>query len=115
MRRDDEVHTTTDNIFADLGLPDADELIKKAPLALAITRAIREKGLTQADAAERMGLEEPDVNSIVRGHLEGFSLGRLVDCLNALDRDVELTIRDKDPRAPRGRFSVTELGRPAIA
>jgi len=114
MKHDDEVTLGSDNIFADLGLPDAEEMIKKAPLALAITHAIQDQGLTEREAAERMGLEEPDVSDIVRGRLRGFSLGRLVDCLNALDRDVEMIIRAKDPRMPRAQFTIREAP-PAVA
>ncbi len=108
MKRDDEVTLGSNNVFADLELPDAEEMIKKAPLALAITHAIQDQGLTHEEAARRMGLVESDVAGIIRGRLRGFSIGRLVDCLNSLDREVEMIIRAKDPQTPRAQFTIRE-------
>lgn len=76
------------NVFADLGLPDADLRLAKADLALGISRRIRELGLTQTAAAQRMGLDQPKVSALVRGRLSGFSLDRLTECLSALDCQV---------------------------
>ena len=57
------------NVFADLGLPDADEMLAKAGLASAILDVIEQRGLTQAEAAEKMGIDQPKVSKIVRGRL----------------------------------------------
>lgn len=86
------------NIFADLGLPDADELLAKADLAIQISRIIEERALTQAQAAELLGVDQPKVSALVRGRLEGFSMERLYRFLNALGQDVEIVVRPK-PRA----------------
>jgi predicted XRE-type DNA-binding protein len=86
------------NAFADLGLPDADELLAKADLALQISRSIEERGLTQAEMSELLGVDQPKVSALVRGRLEGFSMERLYRFLNALGQDVEIVVRPK-PRA----------------
>ncbi len=81
------------NVFEDLGLPDADHLLAKADLALEIGRVIEERGLTQAEAAEMMGVDQPKVSALVRGRLDGFSMERLYRFLNSLGQDVEIVVR----------------------
>jgi len=88
------------NVFADLGLKDAEEMMAKARLAGQLALAIRDLGLTQKQAAERMGLDQPKVSALMRGKLSGFSIERLVRGLVALDRDVEISVRTKPDNRP---------------
>lgn len=81
------------NVFADLGLPEAPELLAKAHLASAISDLIEDRGLTQSDAARLLGTSQPSVSNLVNGRLEGFSLDRLTRFLTALGRDVEIRVR----------------------
>ena len=86
-------HTrSSGNVFADLGLPDADERMLKAQLAVQIRRFIEEKGWTQTEAAEAVGLDQPKVSSLLRGRLSGFSVDRLLSILNRLGHSVEVRI-----------------------
>jgi len=87
--------TGSGNVFRDLGFPDADELKVKAELALEISGIIEGRGLTQVQAAEILGVDQPKVSALVRGHLDGFSLERLYRFLNSLGRDIQITLRDK--------------------
>jgi len=103
MSEDSKVTRSSGNVFADLGLPDADHLLAKADLAIEISSIIQDRGLTQAEAAEIMGVDQPKVSSLVRGRLDGFSMERLYRFLNALDRDVEIVIRP----TPKGRRGST--------
>jgi predicted XRE-type DNA-binding protein len=80
------------NVFADLGLPGADERMLKAQLAVQIRRFIEEKGWTQMEAAEAVGLDQPKVSNLLRGRLAGFSVDRLLNILNRLGRNVEVRI-----------------------
>ena len=99
-------HTVSSgNIFLDLRLPDAEGALVKADLARAISRIIREHGMTQASAAELMGVDQPKVSAITRGRLGGFSVERLMACLRALRQDVIITVRP----------SVEEEGRILVA
>lgn len=86
------------NVFADLGLPDAEERQTKLRLAYALNTIIEARQLTQAAAAARLGLNQPKVSALRNYKLEGFSVERLMTLLTALDRDVEIVIRKK-PRA----------------
>jgi predicted XRE-type DNA-binding protein len=90
------------NVFADLGLPNADELLARADLAIQISRIIDERGLTQAQAAEILGIDQPKISALVRGRLGGFSMERLYRYLNALGSDVEIIVRPKPRNRPEG-------------
>ncbi len=93
------------NVFADLGLPDADTHLLKADLVRRIDGIIRQRRLTQAQAAELLGLSQPDVSRLLRGNFRDYSMERLLRLLTALGRDVEIVIRN--PRSKRqGKLSV---------
>jgi predicted XRE-type DNA-binding protein len=86
------------NVFRDLGLPDAEELQAKADLAYEISRTIDQRKLSQREAAEILGIDQPKVSALVRGRLSGFSMERLYRFLNALGKDVEIVVRPRrDP------------------
>lgn len=87
-----KVHSSSGNVFADLGLPDADELIVKAELAHYISEIISERRLAQTEAAELLGIDQPKVSALVHGKLSGFSVERLFRFLNALGSNVEIRI-----------------------
>src|SRR5262245_62665821 len=89
----EKVTRSSGNIFADLGLPDADELDLKAQAAFLIGKAINKHGLSQNAAAVKLGIAQPDVSRILNGRLDGFSLERLFTLLRALGNDVEIKIR----------------------
>jgi predicted XRE-type DNA-binding protein len=93
-------------VFADLGLPDAEERQTKLRLAHAINSVIEGLHLTQAAAADLLGTTQPKISALASYKLEGFSVERLMTFLTALDRDVEIVIRRK-PRSRRSaRISV---------
>lgn len=80
------------NVFADLGLPDAEQRLAKAELANLITHTITARGLTQSEAAELMRLKQPDVSNLTRGRLKNFSQERLATCLNHLGFDIRIQV-----------------------
>ena len=100
-----EVEASSGNVFADLSLPDADKLQIKSELTVEIAKAIRERGLTQAEAAKRMGLTQPKVSSLLRGEFSNFSERKLMDCLNRLGYDIEIRVRET--AAPVGHLVLT--------
>src|SRR5713226_1914029 len=81
------------NIFADLGLPNAEEHLLKAELVVQLHRLIKARKLTQVAAAKLIGVKQPDLSNILRGHYQGFSLERLMRMLTVFDQDVEITTR----------------------
>jgi len=88
------------NVFADLGLANPEEELLKATLVREIRGIIRRRNLTQAQAAELIGLKQPDISAIVTGRTGKFSLDRLVRCLNKLDYRVEVVVRQKTASEP---------------
>lgn len=97
------------NVFADLGLPGPEERLTKAELARLIRHAIQRRGLTQSQAAEALGLDQPKVSAITRGVVSGFSTDRLIRFLSALGHDVEIMVREKPVQAGTGTVSVTSV------
>jgi predicted XRE-type DNA-binding protein len=96
----------TGNVFADLGYPDAEERQTKLRLANAINRVIARHRLTQAAAAEKLGINQPKVSALARYKLDGFSVERLMTFLTALDQDVEIVVREKPRSRTGGRIFV---------
>jgi len=76
------VERSSGNVFADLGFHDADERLWKAQLGIEISQLIESKGWTQAQTAERVGLDQPKISHLRRGRLSGFSADRLFAILN---------------------------------
>lgn len=72
------------NVFADVGLPDADKLKIKSGLVIEITKAVRRLGLSQEEAGHRMGLPQPKVSGLFRGEFANTSERKLMACLNRL-------------------------------
>jgi predicted XRE-type DNA-binding protein len=95
MSKDIEVERSSGNVFADLGLPNPAEHLVKATIALAIARTIRERGLTQAQAGEILGLAQPKVSALIRGHLDKFTIDRLMRYMCKLDYDVMISFTPK--------------------
>lgn len=81
------------NVFADLGLPNAEEELIKARLVAALSELIESHDLSQTAAAALMGLSQPDLSKLLRGRISGFSLERLLGFVRALGSDVEIKIK----------------------
>lgn len=80
------------NVFADLGLADADELLAKAKVLREIGAIIRREKLTQAQAAKKLGVDQPKVSALLNGRMSGFSMERLFHFLNRLGQNVNINI-----------------------
>ena len=92
------------NVFRDLGLPNPEQELMKTRLTLEIYRIIRERGLTQTQAAEVLGVKQPHVSLLMRNRSGSFSAGRLMEFLTALGQDVEVRVRPA--RKQQGEMSV---------
>lgn len=89
------------NVFADLGLPDAEERLAKAELARQIEHIVKKRRLTQERAAKILGISQSKVSALLQGKLAGFSMDRLLKFLMALDQDIEIRIKSKPSRVRR--------------
>jgi predicted XRE-type DNA-binding protein len=90
-----EQEPSSGNVFADLGLADAEEHLIKAGLLVKIGRIIRQRELTQAAAAQLMGIDQPKVSAMLAGQFRGYSVERLMRFLVALGHDVEIVVRPR--------------------
>ena len=97
-----EVLRGSGNVFADLGVPDAEKLKIKTGLVIEIRKAMQRLGLTQQEAAKRMGLTQPKVSDMMRGDFSNLSERKLMDCLTRLGYDIEIKV--KPAKAPVGHL-----------
>lgn len=93
-----DVEISSGNVFADLGLPNAEKLKIKSGLVIEIQKAMQRLNLTQLEAAKRMGISQPKVSAMVHGHFSNLSERKLMDCLNRLGYDIEIKVKPaKEP------------------
>ena len=90
-----EQEPSSGNVFADLGLADAEEHLIKAGLVVKIGRILRQRELTQAAAAQLMGIDQPKVSAMLAGQFRGYSVERLMRFLVALGQDVEIVVKPR--------------------
>jgi predicted XRE-type DNA-binding protein len=98
------VEESKGNVFADLGFPNPEREEIKARLTLQIYRLIKQRGLTQTQAGEVLGIRQPHVSGLMRGQSGAYSVERLMEFLAALGQDVEITVRAT--RKEHGQVSV---------
>ena len=101
-----EIEEGSTNVYADLGRPDADEMLVKAQLASRISEVIKRRKLTQAAAAEITGLPQPKLSGLLRGQFRGVSEAKMLHCLTRLGRDVRIVVGPARRRAGAGRIEV---------
>jgi len=100
------IERSSGNVFVDLKLPNPEERQAKVRLSVAINKIIDERGLTQAQAAKKLGVNQPKVSALQNYKLSGFSLSRLMDFATALDQDVVIELRPKAKTKRPGQISV---------
>lgn len=103
------VERSSGNVYADLGVADADQMLVKAELTAAISSIISARGLKQAEAARLVGLTQPKLSNLLRGHFHGVSERRLIDCLTRLGRDVEIVVKSTPRSRGLGKLSIVVM------
>jgi predicted XRE-type DNA-binding protein len=111
MSKKIQVEEGSGNIFADIGLPNPDERLTKAELAIRIPEAIRARRLTQTRAARILKIDQPKISRLLRGQLSGFSTERLMHFLTLLGRDVEITVKPAPQSRRHGHLRVVDRAR----
>lgn len=87
-----DVRRGSGNVFADLGLADAEKLRIKTGLVIEIRKAMKARSLTQQEAAKLMGITQPKVSDMMRGDFSNLSERKLMDCLTRLGYDIEIKV-----------------------
>lgn len=93
------IESGSGNPYADLGLPEAEDMRVKAELARQIAQIIKGRRLTQQSAAELLGMTQPKLSEMLRGRFRGISQTKMIECLNRLGRDVNIVVRKAGRRA----------------
>ena len=93
-----EIEESSGNVFADLDLPDADELLVKGQLAMKIDEIIKSRRWTQQKAAEVLGMSQPKLSKMLRGQFRGISQAKMLEYLNLLGRNVQIVVGPARPR-----------------
>lgn len=88
-----EIEQGSGNVFADIGLPEADEMLVKAQLAAKIGDIIKHRHLSQEQAAEILGMPQPKISNMLRGKFRGISEAKMLECLTRLGRDVQIVVK----------------------
>ena len=88
-----EYEEGSDNVFADLGIPNPEEALAKSQLVWEISKIIKKRKLTQAKVAKILKIKQPKVSLLLRGYLKSFSLERLLRFLNDLGQDVYISVK----------------------
>jgi predicted XRE-type DNA-binding protein len=109
MKEDSQVQDSTGNVFEDMGMRDAEERLAKAELARLIRAEIRDRGLSQNEAAALLGVKQPDVSDLVRGRLSRFSIARLERFLNALDLEIRIQVGPRPEGKVRAGITVESV------
>ena len=104
MKKKIEYEMGSGNVFADIGLPNAEEHFVKAQLVYKIDRLLKARGLKQIEAARLFGVKQPDVSKMLHGDFRQFSVERLMRFLVALGQDVEIVVKPH-----RGRKDAAQL------
>lgn len=84
MTEEIKVIHSSGNVFSDLGLANPDELLVKAELVRKISKIITQQNMTQLEAAQLLGIDQPKISALMKGKLSGFSTERLFRFLNAV-------------------------------
>lgn len=101
-----KIEISSANVYADLGDAQADEMLVKARLAFKIGEIIKQRHLTQVEAADLLGLSQAKLSGLLRGQFRGVSEIKMLECLNRLGRDVRIVIRRRSRSQVDGHTSV---------
>src|SRR6266446_1606214 len=107
MKKKIAYEDSSGNVFADLGIENPEEALAKSELARQIGKLIKKKKLTQKQAAEILGIDQPKISALIRGRLRSFSLERLIRFLNELGQDVSIMISPSKSES-RGHTWISE-------
>jgi predicted XRE-type DNA-binding protein len=99
-----EIKRGTTNVYADLGMPDAEEMLVKAKLATKIGEIIDARDWTQQYAGRILGIAQPKLSKMLRGQFRGISEAKMLVYLTRLGRDIQIVIGNECDR--EGRIEV---------
>jgi predicted XRE-type DNA-binding protein len=100
------------NVFADIGLDDAEELSARAQIGFHVVQLLSDKSLKQREIAALLGVKQPEVSHLMNGHFSRFTTDKLLSFLNKLDQKVSIRISPHQPGEPYQEVSFALSGAP---
>ena len=94
------------NVYADLGVADAEEMLVKAQLASKIGEIFKLRKLTQTQASSLLGMTQPKLSNMLRGRFRGISQTKMLECMTLLGRDVQIVVKPVSRSRKTGHVSV---------
>jgi len=101
-----EFKESSGNVYADMGVPDADEMLVKAKLASKIEEIIKSRKWSQQQAADVLGIPQSKLSKMLNGHFRGISETKMIECLTRLGRDVQIVVGPARRRSLAGHVAV---------
>ncbi|MDD4927809.1 MAG: helix-turn-helix transcriptional regulator [Gallionella sp.] len=101
-----DIESGSNNVYADLDMPNAEEMWVKAQLATNIGDIIKRRKLTQVQAAELLGITQPKLSGLLRGQFRGISETKMLECLTRLGRDIQIVVKSAPRSRTEGHVSV---------
>ena len=101
-----EIEQGSINVYADLGHPDAEEMLVKAQLATKIGEILKSRNWTQQQAAEVLGMPQPKLSQLLRGQFRGISEAKMLEYLSRLGRRVQIVVGPERKATAPGRVEV---------
>jgi predicted XRE-type DNA-binding protein len=80
------------NVFADLGLKDADQLLVRSQIGYHVFKILENRKLKQREIAGVLAIAQPDVSHLMNGHFSRFTTDKLLDFLKRLDQKVTIEV-----------------------
>jgi len=84
------------NVFADLGLKDADEIFMRGKIGIQVIRILKQRNLKQREISQILGISQPEVSHLMDGEFQRFSEGKLLLFLKRLDTEITLHLRPRN-------------------
>lgn len=101
---EDSVHVGSGNVFSDIGMPDADTHVLKAKIVSNIMSIVKDKNITQKEVGKIIGISQPEVSRLFRGHFREYSVERLMKFITSFNRDVEISVKKRSDNNSYGRM-----------
>jgi predicted XRE-type DNA-binding protein len=100
------IERSSGNVYADLGFPDAAEMLVKAQLVAKIGEILASRKWTQQHASKVLGIPQPKLSKMLRGRFRGISEAKMLDSLTKLGRDIQIVIGSEQRTISTGRIEV---------
>ncbi len=102
-----EIEKGSTNVYADLGIAGAEEMLVKAQLAAKIAEIIKRRKMTQVQAAQLLGIPQPKLSNMLRGRFRGISEVKMLECLTRLGSDVQIVVKKASHTRKSSHLSVS--------